>query len=101
MSWTHEQINKLIELYQEHENLYTVKSKLYKNRNARIFSLNKIATELNEIRPRTTVDDIKKKFKGIRQTYLLEKRKYEASLKSVAGQDQVSFICHILKIYYY
>jgi len=41
-------------------------------------------------RPNSSIDEVKKKWVGVRQYYMNEKKKVENSAKSGAGRDAVS-----------
>lgn len=90
MVWSSEHVSTLIEEYQKYPCLYAIKHPLYHNRNARVNALTKICEVLCEVRPKTTVEEIKVKFSSLRTTFLSEKRKMEKAIKSGAGVDCVS-----------
>nr|XP_023024980.1 uncharacterized protein LOC111513051 [Leptinotarsa decemlineata] len=89
MVWSSAHISTLIEEYQKYPCLYAVKHPLHRNRNARANALTKICEVLCELRPETTIEEIKTKFSSLRTTFLSEKRKMEKAIKSGAGVDCV------------
>ncbi|XP_031329503.1 uncharacterized protein LOC116160451 isoform X2 [Photinus pyralis] len=89
MSWTHEQIGALIDLYKLHPCLYVVKDKNYHNKHARNAALQNIVEDIKHIIPSTTEADIQKKFHGLRTTYANERRKYLSSIRSGMGENEV------------
>ncbi|KAK4885920.1 hypothetical protein RN001_002191 [Aquatica leii] len=89
MSWSHEQVNILIEEYSKHSCLYAVKSKQYTNKHARQSSLEEIKKILVAIRPSVTVNEIKTKFAGLKATFMNEHRKHLRSIHSGMGDDEV------------
>lgn len=87
--WSRDQVLKLIEIVRDRPSLYDYKHPWYKSRNARQQMLIECQEALQFIRPNTSIDEIKKKWSAIRQTYLLEKKKEENSLKIGLGKDLV------------
>ncbi|KAK9738520.1 Zinc finger, C2H2 type [Popillia japonica] len=75
--------------YKQQPCLYTVRSKEYRNKHARIRALENIQRALYLLKPDVTVADIKAKFQGLKTNFLTEYRKHEKSLKSGAGEDDV------------
>ncbi|KAK9744622.1 Alcohol dehydrogenase transcription factor Myb/SANT-like [Popillia japonica] len=88
MSWSHEQVEELIELYKARPCLYAIKTPQYKNRHARTKALEEIETALKNIRRNTTVAEIKAKINTLRSNFLAEVRKIK-NIKSGAGEDEV------------
>ncbi|KAK4881200.1 hypothetical protein RN001_004519 [Aquatica leii] len=69
MSWTRPQITALIDLYRDRDVLYKIKSSLYHNKSARVQALNQIVGGLQEIRPGTTINDVKIKINSLRTQF--------------------------------
>lgn len=90
MSWSHDQVICLIELYKERPCLYQVKSSSYKNKHMRTTAYESMVTELKNIRPGTTVAEIKSKINGLRTNFITEHRKYLKSKHSGMDEDSVS-----------
>ncbi|KAF5275500.1 hypothetical protein FQR65_LT16633 [Abscondita terminalis] len=89
MSWSWNEVNRLIEEFQKYPCLYATKSANYKNKHARITALNNIKQALETFKPEISITDIKGKFHALKCTFLTEHRKHEASLSSGAGGDTV------------
>lgn len=89
MSWSHEQVDILIEMYRIRPCLYDVKSPAYKNRLLRNKAYEEIQQELRAIRPATNVVEIKSKINGLRTTFLTEYRKGK-HYGTGTGADEVS-----------
>ena len=88
--WTKEDIKQLIELYEEHENLYNSKHRFYHNKHCRIDSLNKILKNLNADRTVVfNIDDIKKKMLSLRTTLNKERKLVEQNNKSGRGAEEI------------
>lgn len=92
MSWSRQQVSRLIELYEQHECLYVIKSRLYHNRVARTNALEAIRKQLIQAKPDVTVADIKNKFNALRTNFLNEYRKYKESIHSGIGEDEVCLL---------
>nr|CAI5842497.1 unnamed protein product [Callosobruchus analis] len=92
MSWSREQVQALIEQYRQNPCLYAVRSAAYKNRHARQAALETIHANIAALRPSVTMAEIKTKFQGLRSTFTAEHKKYQSSLRSGAGTDQVCII---------
>lgn len=90
MSWSAEQVSKLIEEYEKNVILYDTKSPKYHNKCLRQRAIESIKYALQVSRPGVTEVDIQKKINGIRNTYASERRKYIESTKSGAGTDEVN-----------
>lgn len=88
--WTNSQISLLLETIQEHKCLCEVKNKDYHNKIKRNAAFEELAIILSSIRENTTPADCVKKWNGLRNTYATERRKYIESLKSGAGEENVS-----------
>lgn len=93
MSWSHDQVVALIELYREKPCLYNVKSAQYKNKHMRASAYESILNDLKTVRPGTSIQEIKAKVNGLRTNFLTEYRKHMKSMKSGSGQDSVSKFC--------
>jgi RNA polymerase-interacting CarD/CdnL/TRCF family regulator len=89
--WSQEQAQLLIDLYKTHPCLYAVKHKDYKNRQARNNALSAIPKELAQVRPGTSLNEIKNKFNNIRTNFMAQYRKYYrkycSSFRSGMGKD--------------
>jgi RNA polymerase-interacting CarD/CdnL/TRCF family regulator len=85
--WSQEQAQLLIDLYKTHPCLYAVKHKDYKNRQARNNALSAIPKELAQVRPGTSLNEIKNKFNNIRTNFMAQYRKYCSSFRSGMGKD--------------
>lgn len=90
MNWTTDQISLLIEGYSKYRPLYVVKDKDYHNKHKRNLCLQNIVDTLSVIRPETTVEDVQKKWTGLRNTYATERKKCLASQGTGTGEDEVS-----------
>ncbi|KAK4886175.1 hypothetical protein RN001_002446 [Aquatica leii] len=88
MSWKKEEVLKLIDLYQNHQVLWVVKDPRYHNKNARHQALEAIVNELKELRPSTTVNEVKTKFNSLRTQFNKEVAKLR-SIPSGAGAEVV------------
>ncbi|KAF2885045.1 hypothetical protein ILUMI_21161 [Ignelater luminosus] len=95
MSWSKQQVKLLINEYKKLACLYAVKSLYYKNKHARNSAVTAIQKALTEIKQKVTVDEIKAKFHGLKNTFLTEYRKHLKSLKTRTGEDKVSSILQI------
>lgn len=91
MSWSHEQVNVLIEEYHKHPCLYAVKSQLYTNKHARQSALEEVNRALKVVRPSVTIAEIKSKFAGLKATFLNEHKKHLKSIRSGMEDDEVSY----------
>lgn len=89
MSWTRAQVVELINLYREREILYVVRNPEYRNKHVRNHAITEIVNHIKTIRPNTTTYEIKIKINALRANFLNEHRKWQASLKSGAGLDDV------------
>lgn len=98
MSWSKNQVQQLIDLYQKHACLYAVKDKHYKNKHARTEALSTICTEMCKIRPGTTIVEIKNKFNNLRTNFLCQYRKYINGFHSGMAGDEVCTYMSILII---
>jgi hypothetical protein len=85
--WNEEMTFKFMQLYREHENLWNVFNKDYRNRDVRSASMKAIVEDMNV--PNFTVKDVPKKIKSLRSTYYLELGKIEKSKASGGGVDFV------------
>ncbi|XP_031335457.1 uncharacterized protein LOC116165293 [Photinus pyralis] len=88
MSWNHNQTSILIDLYRNHEVLYIVKDPQYHNKGARLHALETITKGLSEIRPNTTVNDVKVKINSLRTQFNKELGKLK-SKPSGSGAELV------------
>ncbi|KAL4718422.1 hypothetical protein ACJJTC_016043 [Scirpophaga incertulas] len=78
----------LVELYRENEVLWNVTHKSYRNRDARDNAYERIRDSLN-ITPSLSLQDISKKIKNLRSTYIKERKKIDASFRSGASTQSV------------
>ncbi|KAF2879567.1 hypothetical protein ILUMI_26592 [Ignelater luminosus] len=103
MGWTQDQILTIVQGIEKHRNLYVVKDPEYHNKNKRRSALETIVQELNI--PGVTVNDIQKKWNGLRTTYAQEKRKVLASMGTGTGEDEAcilsTHIYMVLFVYLY
>lgn len=99
MSWSRDQVNILIEEYKKHPCLFAVKSKDYKNKHARNKALELVHGAFREVKPAVTIAEIKTKFHGLKTNFMAEHRKHVDSLKSGAGEEDVSSL-FVLSTYY-
>ncbi|KAK4882608.1 hypothetical protein RN001_005927 [Aquatica leii] len=97
MSWSHEQVTTLIDLYREKPCLYVVKSPIYKNKHARQAAWEFICRSLTQLRPATTISEIKNKINGLRTNFISEYRKWQKSKCSGVGDDDV----YVPTLWYY
>lgn len=98
MSWPREQVSALIEEYKNNPCLYAVKSAQYKNKHARQDAWSTICNTLKEIRPTTTISEIKNKVNALRTNFMTEFRKMQKSKSSGAGGDEVRIYIIIIYI---
>ncbi|GLV42910.1 uncharacterized protein CBL_08547 [Carabus blaptoides fortunei] len=89
MSWSREQVQYLIDLYKCKPCLYAVKTVNYKNKHARNAAWNEIYTSLKDVRPATTINEIKNKINSLRTNFSAEYRKIIKSKNSGAGTDEL------------
>lgn len=83
--WSSDTTLKFILLYKEQECLWKVDNITYRDRSARIAALRKILNGMNL--PGLTMDDVKKKIKYLRSTYMVEVNKIEKSMLSNDGTE--------------
>lgn len=84
MSFSKEQIDTLIDLYQERPFLYNNSLKDYHNKQKREIGINDIATVLE-----ISAEEVKKKITSLRTQYSAEHQKVLSSAKSGAGTNNV------------
>lgn len=87
--WTHEEVEKVILLVQQHACIYNVRSKQYLDRTKKAEAFNAICIEMQLLNQAFTVPEIKKKWSNLRIQYMAEKRKMANSKKSGAGASDV------------
>ncbi|GBP63007.1 hypothetical protein EVAR_43755_1 [Eumeta japonica] len=78
--WSSEQTSKFIALYREQECLWRIDSMEYRNKKMRDDALNRISQGMQM--SALTIEDVKKKIKHLRSTYLMELRKVEKCFDS-------------------
>lgn len=78
-----------IELYRDLPALWQIKNKLYHDREKKSMAYDLLLAKYNEMFPRATKEDLKKKFNSLRTNYRKELKKHVNSLKSGAGTDSV------------
>lgn len=88
-SWTQSQIETLIEEYQSYPCLYAIKNKDYHNKYKRNLALEDITKKVNVLRPNTTIQEVSKKFHGLRNTYSAERKKVLEAIHSGMGEEEV------------
>ncbi|KAF5281929.1 hypothetical protein FQR65_LT14455 [Abscondita terminalis] len=86
MSWEREHVSTLIDLYREHECLYKVKSALYHNKSARQQALEQMASVISDVRPNTTVNDVKTKINSLRTQFNKECAKLRSKPSGCSGE---------------
>jgi dihydroorotate dehydrogenase len=84
--WSEEQTTMFVNIYKDSEHLWNVFTPEYKNREARLASLEHMVREMNI--PNFGVKDVSKKIKSLRSTYHLEVTKITKSKASGAGPDE-------------
>ncbi|KAJ8938627.1 hypothetical protein NQ314_011407 [Rhamnusium bicolor] len=89
MSWTYEQVDLLIEQVEKNKCLYDLKDPAYHKKHMRNIALEEIKEALIAIRPKTTIEDILKKWKGLRSTYCAEKKKYISLIKGAGSIEEI------------
>ena len=87
--WTDEEINFLIDIWAQHENLFSTKHRLYFNRDARQKSLKALEETLSSNDIPATVKQITKKLTDLKNYFGAQSRMMEGSRKSGAGADEV------------
>ncbi|XP_063222863.1 uncharacterized protein LOC134531168 [Bacillus rossius redtenbacheri] len=87
--WCVEHVECLIENYEKYPCLYNVKSPIYHNKHARNEALAAIASAVSELRPGTSVDEVKNKFAKLRSHFVAEFSKKKTSEKSGTGTDEI------------
>ncbi|CAK1593021.1 unnamed protein product [Parnassius mnemosyne] len=85
--WTPEMTSKFIYLHHEQECLWRIDSLTYRDRDSRNTALRNMIAGIEL--PDLTVDDVKKKIKYLRSTYMVEVNKQEKSLRSGAGTSTI------------
>ncbi|XP_046397405.1 uncharacterized protein LOC124164218 [Ischnura elegans] len=96
-AWNREEVEFLIHLVRERPTLYNVKDINYKSKVKRGKEMESVAQELCAIRPNTTAEECRRKWRALRTNYMAEKRKVHASKASGAGADTV----RTPSLYYY
>lgn len=81
------EMTHLVELYRENEVLWKVTHKSYRSREARDNAYARIRDSLNT--PSLSLQDISKKIKKLRSTYIKERKKIDASFRSGASTQSV------------
>ncbi|KAK9719192.1 Alcohol dehydrogenase transcription factor Myb/SANT-like [Popillia japonica] len=90
MSWSRQQVELLIEGFQNNPCLCDVKAKNYKNKYARNEALKNILEMVLPIKKDVTINDLKTKWNGLRTNFLHEHKKVIGSTKSGCGKDEAS-----------
>lgn len=89
-TWSREIIANLISLYEQHPELYDVRSQEYHNRNLRQIALQEICDDLNRIHlTNLSIPEISKKIHGLRTTFFQEVNKIKKSECSGASLDTI------------
>lgn len=83
--WNDDTTLKFMQLYRDHESLWNVYNKDYRNRDVRSAAMKTIADEMNV--QTFTYKDVPKKIKALRSTYYLELAKVKKSKASGGGTD--------------
>ncbi|XP_077290969.1 uncharacterized protein LOC143914579 [Arctopsyche grandis] len=81
--WTSDTTSKFIALYREQECLWRTDSLAYRDKDARNIGLRNIIEGM--MLPDLTPDEVKKKIKYLRSTYMVEVNKLKKSMRSGAG----------------
>ena len=91
IKWSRAAIEILIDEYRQHPCLWDPKSKLYKDRNAKMIACRSICNRLMCIYPHIVFNNekIKKKIHTIRNQYGVQRNKVKSSKKSGSGFDTV------------
>lgn len=79
--------SKFILLYREEECLWRIDSLTYRDRDARDTALRNIIAGMEL--PDLTIEDVKKKIKYLRSTYMVEVNKVQKSLRSGTGTGTI------------
>lgn len=87
-TWTRDNAQALIELYEQHECLYNVRCKNYINRDIKAAALNSILEIMRQRCPSISLDLIKKKFKGLRSQFAAELKILQTRRKSGMGAEE-------------
>ncbi|XP_018016388.1 uncharacterized protein LOC108673117 isoform X2 [Hyalella azteca] len=87
--WTHSLVERLIDLYRDHECLWRVTSKKYKNRIAKEKAMVKIVGVLRNFCAQVTVAEVRKKIHTLRSQFHREMKLIRESTESGAGADQM------------
>lgn len=95
MAWTTDQVTCLIEAYRKNPSLYMVKHPQYHKRDARQAAMESVVKELEILRPQTNTTEVLKKWNGLRNTYITERRKYINSIHSGMDKIEVSPLIYI------
>lgn len=88
-SWTDEETATLIEIWEQHDNLYNTRHKNYFNRDLRQKTLAAIEDNLKGLGITASVKQISKKLTDLKNYYGAQKRMTESSKTSGAGSDDV------------
>lgn len=83
--WNEDTTLKFVQLYRDHENLWNVFNKDYRNREVRSASMKAIVDEMNV--QNFTVKDVPKKITALRSNYYLELGEVQKSKASGGGTD--------------
>lgn len=83
---------KIIQLYEQFPCLWNYRSSSYKNVSMKNNAWKEIANALGK-----TIDEVKKKIKNVRQAYVAEKKKVDASKKSGSSAESI----YVPHLYYY
>jgi len=86
-SWNDELTCKYVELYKEHKCLCYMDSTLYKRKDAKQSVLEEIVRKMGL--ENFTTEDSKQKIKSLRATYQQESHKFDKSLSSGTGLEDV------------
>ncbi|KAL2102136.1 hypothetical protein ACEWY4_001304 [Coilia grayii] len=87
--WTEEMERLLITFYMEHQCLWNVKAKSYKNRDQRKKALEELCQQLTNEHQIVNEQDVKKKFKNLRTVFAREHSAVVDSSRSGSGATEV------------
>lgn len=88
-SWTRRETEELINLIQQHQCIFNVKSFEYVDRNKKAQAFNTVLLEMKIMDSTLTVEEIKRKWKNLRTQYMQEVRAIKQSKKSGSGVTDV------------
>lgn len=86
-NWNKAQTSLFIELYEQFPALYNIKHPDHKNRIKRERNLQEICLRLKDLRPKTSVSELKCKIKTLRSQYVKENAIIKQSKRSGAGAE--------------